>query len=291
MPANPAKILTRSKSIQAKIDEEMSELQTKRTVYSTKIKNMQKQFDDDAIFLNWSKGDLEERKMRLQDLSGQLDLVNLELECKDELSADESRENVELDNLVMSLKAKATDKIDQIVNDKQSQNLRDTTKSDQTIRVIQTDAAGNLPNTWGTFSGDYAKWQSFRDRWMPIHKNKEVLAVTKFQALKAACIGEAAGALGEWDITEANYHKAFERLKAIYENDYMQTQAYMHKLIRMPRMKDNSAKAVRQMLDTVQQHIAGVNRYIKTDENHPYAVFSVIDKMDSDTFRAWEKSS
>lgn len=157
------------------------------------------------------------------------------------------------------------------------------------IRVIQTDAAGNLPNTWGTFSGDYAKWQSFRDRWMPVHENKEIKAVTKFQALKAACVGDAAGALGEWDITEDNYYKAFQRPTKRYEDNYMQMQAYMSKLMRLPRMKNNSSKTIRQIIDTVQQHIAGADRYIRTDENHPYAVFAVIDKMDADTFRAWEK--
>lgn len=285
-----AKRTQRTRSQQQKIDEEMTELEAKRNVIVSKIRMLENQFNDDAIFGNWSKGDLEERKAKLQDLSGKLELNELDMTCKDELSNEDKTENATLDNLCMSLKAKATNKIDEILSEKIPQIRAQAANAEQqTIRVIQTDAAGNLPNTWGTFAGDYAKWQSFRDRWMPIHKNKEVLAVTKFQALKAACIGEAAGALGEWDITEANYLKAFKRLSAIYENDYMQTQAYMHKLIRMPRMKDNSAKAVRQMLDAVQQHIAGVNRYIKIDENHPYAVFSVIDKMDSDTFRAWEK--
>ena len=164
-----------------------------------------------------------------------------------------------------------------------------TESTSHSIRVIQTDAAGNIPNSWGAFNGDYARWHSFRDRCMPVHEKKEIKAITKFHALKTACIGEAAGALGEWDITEQNYHKAFERLSAIFEDDYMQIHAYMQKLIRLPRMKSNSSKAIRKMIDTVQQHVAGVSRYITADDKQPYAVFTIIDKMDSDTFRAWEK--
>lgn len=79
---------------------------------------------------------------------------------------------------------------------------------------------------------------------------------------------------------------AFDRLSAIFEDDYMQIQAYMQKLICIPRMKSNTSRVIRRMMDIVQQQIAGASRYIKIDEKHPYAVFTIIDKMDSDTFRA-----
>lgn len=35
-----------------------------------------------------------------------------------------------------------------------------------------------------------------------------------------SCNGNAVGALGEWDLTEENYQKAWERLQSIYEDDY-----------------------------------------------------------------------
>lgn len=283
----PRKARTRSQ--QQRIQEEMSESERKRSTYIEKVRKIQKSFEDEEIFLNWSKGELKQRLKKLEELDSNLNEINMDLICKQELSMEQTAENDEIDDLIMSLKAKATDKIEKIDGENKMANTQSQASTSHSIRVIQTDAAGNLPNTWGTFNGDYAKWQSFRDRWLPVHENKDIKSVTKFQALKTACVGEAAGALGEWDLTDENYLKAFARLKAIYEDEYMQTQAFMQKLLRLPRMRDNSSKTIRKMIDTVQQHIVGANRCIKTDEAHPYAVFTVIDKMDSNTFSAWEK--
>lgn len=271
------------------IQEEMTELAKKRTLIIASIKKIQSHFDDEEKFNGFSKGDLNERKKRLENLSLSLSENNMEMVCKEELSEAHSRENDQYDDVVMTLKAKASDRIDKIENDNKPTSSQAAAHTNSTIRVIQMDAAGNIPNTWGTFNGDYAKWQNFRDRWMPIHENKEIKSITKFYALKAACLGEAAGALGEWDITDDNYLKAFKRLSDIFEDDYMQIQAYMQKLLRIPRMRSNSSKAIRKMIDTVQQHIAGASRYINIDEKQPYSVFMIIDKMDSETFRAWEK--
>lgn len=278
---------TRLNSKSQPIVEELTELETKRSVLVANIRKLEKQFVDNDIFSKWSKGDLTERMKRLEALGSSLNDNHMEMVCKNELNTDIEQENEILDELVMRLKAKASDQIDKIIEANKPKETQ--AAQSHNIRVIQTDAAGNIPNTWGTFSGDYAKWHTFRDRWLPIHRNDEIKAITKFQALKAACIGEAAGALGEWDLTEDNYHKAFSRLSSIFEDDYMQIQAYMQKLIRLPRMKSNSSRMIRKMIDTVQQHIAGASRYIDIDEKQPYAVFTVIDKMDSETFRAWEK--
>lgn len=179
----------------------MTELIKKKKLMVDNIKKIEKQINDDAIFSAWSKGDLNERMKRLDQLGGNLNESNMEMVCKSELSDADAKENEELDELVMSLKAKVSDRIDEIESDIRNQNAQSSTQS-HSIRVIQTDAAGNIPNTWGTFSGQYDKWHSFRARWLPVHTNKDMQVVTKFQLLKAACIGDAAGALGEWDITE-----------------------------------------------------------------------------------------
>lgn len=279
----PSKRDTRTRSQTQKIQEEMSILETKRKLFIDKVIRMQKQFDDQNNFANWSKGILKERIKILEDANSNLDIVQLEMVCKDELSAEQTRENIALEELIVKLKGKANDRIDELSKNSKTMNAQEP------IRVIQTDAAGNIPNTWGTFNGDYGKWQSFRDRWMPVHENKDIKAVIKFHNLKTACIDAAVGALGEWDITEENYYKAFDRLSSIYEDDYMQVQAYMQKLITLPPMRNNSSKTIRDTIDVIQQHIAGISRYVDIDKKHPYAVFAVINKMDSDTFRAWEK--
>lgn len=158
------------------------------------------------------------------------------------------------------------------------------------IEVQTTDASGNVRNTWGTFNGEYDNWQTFRDQWLgAMHNNDKIKTIVKFQNLRTACIGPAKGALGEWDLTDENYGKAWERLQAIYEDDYMQCNAFMQKLGKIPRMQDASSKTIRDVINTVQKHIHGAARYVKLGNKHPYVVFTVIDRMDTETYRAWEK--
>lgn len=78
-----------------------------------------------------------------------------------------------------------------------------------------------------------------------MHANSKIKLVAKFQNLNTACIGEAAVAFGDWELTEENYIKAWKRLWKIYEDDYMQVQAFMQMLNKLPCMRDNSSKTIR----------------------------------------------
>lgn len=69
----------------------------------------------------------------------------------------------------------------------------------------------------------------------------------------------------------------------------MQVQEFMRKLSKLPHMRPSSSKSIRDIIDTVHKHIHGLKRYITTDNKHPYVVFAVIERMDTDTYRAWEK--
>lgn len=98
------------------ITEKMSELILKRNSIVTDIRKLQKQFDNVEIFTKWTKGDLEVRFKRLEALGNSLNENNMELVCKSERTQEIETENDMLDDLVMALKAKATDKIDEIIN-------------------------------------------------------------------------------------------------------------------------------------------------------------------------------
>lgn len=280
-----------SQTIIEKEDEHLSDgMEAKRKYSLDQVNRLKSAIENEERFAGWSKGELSERVKRLEELNSNLDNFNMHLTCEDKLSAEQSAENIEMDDLIMNLKAKLRDRIE--VLGRQNDTERTQAQSQQPLRieVQQTDATGNVPNTWGTFNGDYAKWKSFRDRWLAaMHTNTKIQVVTKFNNLKTACIGEAAGALGDWDLTEENYDKAWKRLKKIYEDDYMQVQAFMQMLNKLPRMRDNSSKTIRTIIDTIQKHVNGLKSYIKTDDAYPYVVFTVIDRMDTATYSAWEK--
>lgn len=290
-PQTPAKRQTRTES-KLTAQSLANQLKAKVKLYASQITRLQADIEDPETLSQWSKGNLNERVIRIGELSKQIDDAHIEAVCElDPETADEIRSTNDVSMLIMSLKAKLFDRLEAL-NQAEGGNQPQTTKKQEPyqIEVLQTDPTGNVPNTWGTFDGDYSKWRSFHDRWMAaMHRNKKVKTIIKFQNLQKACIGAAEGALGEWDLTDENYEKAWKRLRSIYENDYMQVQTFMRLLAEIPPMRDSSSKTIRDVIDAAQKHIHGLARYIVLGEKHPYVVFTIISKMDTGTYRAWEK--
>lgn len=256
-----------------------------------KIQNAVKQSNDKENGLEkWSKALTKEKMKLVEQYHVELSTQCMLIECDDDAKInfdDFHQENDEIDDIYVNLKAKMQEHIDVLsISDVSS------TKKSETVHVeLQTaDALANIVNTWGTFNGDYAAWQSFKERFSnAVHDNQKIRTIFKFQYLQAACVGEAKGALGEWELTEQNYALAWNRLMIIYEDDYMQVQAFMRKLHSIPRMVFASSKVIRELLDTVHKCIHGLKRYINTGDKDPFVVFLVIDRMDRDTYRNWEK--
>lgn len=272
------------------VEESVSNMEGKRKFAIDKVNRLKLMIDDDEKFKAWSKGELAELIKRLDGLSSNLDEFNMLLACDEKLSTAQVRENSDMDDEFIRLNGKLRNRIDELERQSGARSATQASHEKVQIEVQHTDAAGNVPNTWGTFDGDYAKWRSFRDRWqVAMHSNEKVKPVTKFTNLKTACTGDAAEVLGDWELTEDNYVKAWQKLMATYEDDYMQVQAFMKKLHCLPRMKDRSSRTVRNVIDTVQKHINGLANYMKMDEAQAYAVFAVIDRMDTATYGAWEK--
>lgn len=205
----------------------------------------------------------------------------MDAEAQNEFEEDET-----LSNNISTAKAKLLDLLDAFPKAEQPK------AEPIPIEVIQTDGKGNIPNLWGKFDGDYSKWRTFHDKWVAtMHNEAKVKNIIKLQNLMAACVGSAKGTLGEWEISDDSYEKAWLRLCTIYEDDYMQVESFMQKLlVKLPAISGSSSKTIRDTTDIVQKHIHGIKRYkIDSNENHPYVVFAVIGKMDADTYRAWEK--
>ncbi|XP_055309640.1 uncharacterized protein LOC129573278, partial [Sitodiplosis mosellana] len=266
----------------------LDQLKKKHAFHEKAVKTIRDQINDKAMFDGWSKGDLNERISKLHDLDCQLNDIHLSMVCENAEDDDMLLFGEDSSTLIMGLKAKLKDRIDAINKQDAPAPVASEPRSVQ-VEVQTTDACGNIPNTWGTFDGDYDSWNSFRDRWLPLHNNKKIAATIKFTNLKTACIGKAQSTLGEWDLTDDDYYKAWNRLQSIFEDDYMQLQSFMQKCFKLPYMRASSSQSIRNVIDTVQKHIHGVKRFVKTDDAHPYVVFAVIDRMDTETYRAWEK--
>lgn len=286
----PSRVTQRRPSKQTGMLALVEQIVAKREYFGQIVKRIEAEVTDDETLNRFTKNEAGERIITLESVNTSLEANHFELVCDtDEATSEDTMRMDRFNVLISSLKVKLKDRIDALNKSEPQQAIQNVAK-DFRIEVQQLDAAGNVPNIWGKFNGDYSKWKSFRDRWLAsMHNNAKVQTIVKFQNLKAACVGSAEGALGEWDLTEENYLKAWNRLCSIYENDYMQVQSFMKMLDDLPMMRGSSSKAIRETIDLVQKHINGLDSYIDLNKKHPYVVFKVISKMDSDTYRAWEK--
>lgn len=276
---------TRLNSVQEE-DRITKELKAKRAHNLRIINRLKEQIENQADFATWSVNYMKQIETKLCNAAEEFVRQATQLSVEYETSDEQKLEDEKTDDLVTKLMSKLLDRMDELApkvvrvqEPKERQKVQ--------IEVSHMDVVGNIKELTGTFDGDYSKWQLFRDRFVEaIDKNDKYKPVKKFQFLKAACVGASEGALGEWDLTEENYLKAWERLQSIYEDDYMQIQSFVKKLNKIPVIKNSSSKTIRDIIDTVHKHIHGLKRYVTLDEKHPYVVFTVIDRMDADTYRA-----
>ena len=150
----------------------LDQLKKKHAFHEKAVKTIRDQILDRTTFESWSKGDLNERILKLQELNSQLNDVHMAMVCENADDDDTLLLGEDSSTLIMNLKAKLNDRIDEINKQNAPAPVASEPKRVQ-VELQTTDASGNVPNTWGTFDGDYDSWNSFRDRWLPLHNNKK----------------------------------------------------------------------------------------------------------------------
>lgn len=158
------------------------------------------------------------------------------------------------------------------------------------LTLTLPDALANIPNSWGYFSGDYSEWPAFRDRYKNrMHDRIDVLITHKWGYLRSSLSGDALRALGKWQDTDDNYEHAWQRLCSQYNDDYMAVQTLIQRLLNVQKMQKASSKTLRNILDTVHECVSQLGAYVSTKYWDPLLIFLVVDKVDDETRRDWEK--
>lgn len=147
-----------------------------------------------------------------------------------------------------------------------------------------------IPNTWGTFSGGYTAWKSFRDCFKVIHEDENLAPARKCHYLSEALKGEAAGARGELGITEQTYQLIWQRLEERYEDDYKIVEELVGKLLNMPKLTQPSCGGLRRILDVMRDALGQLKDYYDIMQWDPLLVFLVLGLIDNDTRGEWEKT-
>lgn len=146
----------------------------------------------------------------------------------------------------------------------------------------------NIPE----FTGNYQDWTNFYDLFKSlVHENVKLTNVQKMHYLKTALKGDAQHLLKHFSITEANYTPAWNMLIARYKNNRLIINSHLKTLVSQPKLLKESATGLRLLLDTTTECIQALsNLEVPTEHWNAIIVYLIEQRMDSDSFKAWEQS-
>lgn len=192
----------------------------------------------------------------------------------------------ECEELYMGLKADMMDSIQEIQPRQPSLSYVPSTKSSTQSNPEVKLPRINLPS----FGGAYEEWQSFEDTFISlIHSNNTLNDVQKLHYLKSCVIGEAKNTIKHFQITEKNYLPAWDNLKNRYSQRRLIVNAILRKLFMLKKLTSPSPVYLKSLIDSTKECINSLNSLdISTTSWDPIIIFLLIQKLDSESHRAWE---
>lgn len=148
-----------------------------------------------------------------------------------------------------------------------------------------------IKNTWGMFDGSIMKWKGFHDRFVEdVHGKEEIMPARKFSLLKKSLLGQAANAFGEWELNEAGYAEAWERLKKIYDRKYVICTEHIHQILHLPTLnKPATADELQRMANVTHEQIRGLRANGIPVEHWDMIICVLLhDKLQNETGRQWD---
>lgn len=154
----------------------------------------------------------------------------------------------------------------------------------------QNQGFKSIENTWGEFHGSLIQWQGFHDRFKAaVHDNELIPRAFKFQYLKNSLKGQAAVALGEWQLSDENYNEAWERLKELYEREYQTSRQLLWKLVDLPRLELTNGFQIQKYCNTTHEVLRQLKSMKYPVEHYDmFLVHLLHDRLDAETSKAWE---
>lgn len=146
----------------------------------------------------------------------------------------------------------------------------------------------NIP----TFSGDYQEWMHFKDLFLSMIHNEQGLSdIHKHHYLRSSLKGEAEQVVRHFEITAANYSKAWNALVSRYSNDRVIANTILNRLLNQKKLTYECSKGLKDLLDTTNQCLSSLsNLKIDTTTWDSIIVHIVVSKLDNETHKAWEQS-
>lgn len=141
------------------------------------------------------------------------------------------------------------------------------------------------------FDGNYDQWVRFRDSFFSmVDSNKSLSNIQKFHYLNQALIKDAKRVISAFSISDDNYAAAWESLKARYEDANELIHHHVSGIFEVPAVKNNSHSELRQLLDTLNNHLLSLKSLKEPTEHWDTLIMYLLKgKLSSEIKIEWEK--
>lgn len=149
------------------------------------------------------------------------------------------------------------------------------------------------PITLNEFTGDHREWGEWRAVYESLyHNNPKLGNAHKFQYLKRALKGKAAGLLAGWQALGENYEEAYKLLVDAFENRYLKTMAHLDSLFSLKPCERETHESIRALIDGVNGAIRQLRVAGSPVEHWDNIVTHIlITRMPPRTLNAWESTN
>lgn len=140
------------------------------------------------------------------------------------------------------------------------------------------------------FSGLEIDWANFRAQFeAEVYNNSQLSNAQKLRKLLGALEGRAKQAIGDWPTTDdASYELAWQALCRQYGNDYNTIRAHMAKLFALRIVRQPTAEALREILDTTRVTHRQLSLMLTADKVAEYFLLHRLERlMDTESQSQW----
>lgn len=146
----------------------------------------------------------------------------------------------------------------------------------------------NIP----TFCGDYSSWPSYKNSFQHLVANNQTLSnLQRLHYLKDSLSGEAKKLVQNYDIVEANYAAAWDKLLLRYDNKRLLIKNHLKTLLHQPSQSKETAAHLRLLIDTTTDSMNGLRTLkIETTNWDPIIIHTILENLPIETHSLWESS-
>lgn len=143
-----------------------------------------------------------------------------------------------------------------------------------------------------SFNGEYNSWLSFKNSFNHLVANNNTLSnLQRLHYLKNSLSGDARKLIQHYDVADANYEAAWDKIKQRYDNKNFLINTHLKALIHRPSQSNESAYALRNVIDSVTDSLNGLRTLeVPTENWDPIIIYILIETLPAETHSAWQLS-